>query len=296
MDDVIVIGAGPAGLSAAVQLKRHALDPRVFESGESGGLLWNAHLVENYPGFPGGVSGRELARLFAAHARVAGVRVTPERVVALDWDRDHFRVITSSDEYRAPFVVVATGTKPRTLADVEIHGAARDKVFHEIKPLLDLEGARVAVVGGGDAAFDYALTFGARNTVAILNRGKSPKCLPLLYERTAACARIVYRAETSIGAVIVTPEGDLRLQCCSPAGPVTLNADYVVAAIGRDPQVDFISAGVAERMPDLERRGVLHFAGDVKNGMCRQTAVAVGDGVLAAMRVHRALKGNRERT
>lgn len=295
MDDVIIIGGGPAGLAAAVQLKRFGLEPRIFEPLGAGGLLWNAHRVENYPGFPGGVSGPDLARLIAAHAESAGVRLSPERVVELAWDEGRFRVTTAAGAYSSRFAVVASGTKPRVLTDFGIPDPIRTKVVYEIRSLSDVEGARIIIVGGGDAAFDYALNVGKNNAVVILNRGGDVKCLPLLYERAMACPKIRYVTNAVVRAVSVAPEGALSVQCSGPGGGFTLGAEYIIGAVGRDPCADFISERLVERMPDLERRGVLHFAGDVKNGMCRQTAVAVGDGVMAAVRVHRALKGNRER-
>lgn len=292
---MIIIGGGPAGLAAAVQLKRYALEPRVIESGSAGGLLWNAHRVENYPGFPDGVSGRDLARRFVAHARTAGVRMTPERVVGLDWDDDHFRLTTPAGVYRSRYAIIASGTKPEALAGFDIPEVVRTKVFYEIQSLLDVEGARIVVVGGGDAAFDYALNLGGKNAVIILNRSSDAKCLPLLYERAMACPKITYRANATIAAMSVTPEGGLSMECADRGGSITIRADYLVGAVGREPQVDFISEVVAARFSDLEQSGVLHFVGDVKNGMCRQTAIAVGDGVLAAMRVYQTMKGSRDR-
>jgi thioredoxin reductase (NADPH) len=278
-------------LAAAVQLKRYGLEPCVFEAETPGGLLWSANLVENYPGFPGGVPGRELARLVAVHAVSAGVDVTPELVVELAWEDGHFRAATTAGACRAPFAIVASGTKPRELADFYIPSGVRDKILYDVRSIVDVHDARIVIVGAGDAAFDYALNLGRRNAVVLLNRGESIRCLPLLYERAAVCARISYRATAAVAALGVATDGSVAVECVGPDGRFTINADYLIGAIGREPRLDFVSEDVEERIADLERRGVLYFAGDVKNGMCRQTAIAVGDGVLAAMRIGRAVKG-----
>jgi thioredoxin reductase len=81
----------------------------------------------------------------------------------------------------------------------------------------------------------------------------------------------------------------MLLECSTPDGPVPLRADYLIGAIGRDPQLDFLSEQVIELAPELEDQGLLYFIGDVKNGLYRQTAISVGDGVRTAMRIYRGL-------
>jgi thioredoxin reductase len=288
---VIIVGAGPAGLSAAIQLERYAIPARLFESDTAGGLLWNANHVENYPGFPSGISGRELAARFAEHAESAGVRVTLERVVELDWEDGFFRAATSAGVYRSKRAVIASGTKPRLLEGLTIPDSLAKRVHYEVRSLLDVEDARIVIVGSGDAAFDYALNLGRKNDVAILGRGAGSKCLTLLLERARACPRIAYHANTSIASLSAAPEGRLEVKCSGALDGSTLVADYLVGAVGRDPRLDFLAERIRETSSDLEERGLLCYAGDVKNGMCRQTAIAAGDGILAAMRVYQARKG-----
>jgi len=290
IEDVVIIGAGPAGLAAALQLRRYAIAPRLFERGRPGGLLWNAYWVENYFGFAGGISGPKLARAFDAQAASASVRVTEEDVVELTWKDGFFRATTPAGVYKARTAVIASGTKPRTLTDFPIPDACHERVVYEIVPLLSLAGKRMIIVGAGDAAFDYALNLSKENDVIIINRGEQVKCLPLLWERASTCPHITYRPRTAISRLAATGAGGLTVECSSPGGTAVLQADYLIGAIGRDPQLDFVSASLLEQSSELENRGILHFVGDVKNGMYRQTAIAVGDGIRAGMRIYQVLK------
>src|SRR4030067_2642076 len=108
IEDVIIIGGGPAGIAAAIQLKRYGLAPLIFEREALGGLLRNANLVENYPGFPGGISGMKLVGLLEQQARAFGLRVTYAEVARLDLVAGLFQIETSPDHYAARLVVVAS--------------------------------------------------------------------------------------------------------------------------------------------------------------------------------------------
>src|SRR4030067_3593524 len=94
IEDVIIIGGGPAGIAAAIQLKRYGLNPLIFERGALGGLLRNANLVENYPGFPGGISGMKLVGLLEQQARDFALRVTYAAVIRVDRAAGSFQVKT----------------------------------------------------------------------------------------------------------------------------------------------------------------------------------------------------------
>ena len=108
-EDVIVIGAGPAGIAAAIQLRRFGLDPLLLERDRLGGLLVNANLVENYPGFPEGIRGAELVKLFEAQLRRVGVSISVEEATALDYS-DGFLIQTPRRRLTARIVVIASGT------------------------------------------------------------------------------------------------------------------------------------------------------------------------------------------
>lgn len=285
--EVAIIGAGPAGLTAALQLKRYGLPALLFEARKAGGLLWNANLVENYPGFPGGIPGPDLVRLFLQQAESIGVQVIPQAVCSLTYRKQVFSLLTLEAAYACRVVVIATGTRPIGFESGLISAEAQARVYAEVYPLLEAQGAQIAIVGAGDAAFDYALNLSRHNSVAIFNRSDQVRCLPLLQQRAAATPRIAYHPNTRLIRVQLSEDGRLALLLESPSGAWECTADYLIGALGRRSNLDFISPNLMGHLPRLEKAGRLYRIGDVANGLCRQTAIAAGQGLRAAMQIYR---------
>jgi len=290
VEDVLIIGAGPAGLAAAIQLKRYGIQPLLFERGEVGGLLRNANLVENYPGFPRGISGARLVKLFTRQASNVGVLVTHAEVTSIAYNQASFQVETSQGSYQSRLAVIATGTNPLRIGSLSVPEELQSRVFYEVHELVKVEGKCVAIIGGGDAAFDYALNLGKKNQVIILNRGEKPKCLPLLWERAHMVDSIVYHKHTFVQKITKDLHPGMLVDCQTPAGELQFHADYLIIAIGREANMDCLSAPFRLQTSILEKQGLLYIIGDVRNGIFRQASIAVGEGVLTAMKVYRYLK------
>lgn len=290
IEDVVIVGAGPAGVAAAVQLKRSGIEPLLFEKNRVGGLLNNANLVDNYPGFPAGISGTTLVALFEKHLERFGIEVHTEEVLAVEHD-GHFAVTTSRRQLRARHLVVASGTKPRAVSGFAVPREAAGRVFHEVYPIRGVLGKKIAVIGAGDAAFDYSLNLARHNQVHILNRGRRRRCLDLLWEKASAESNIRYHENTSITSFRPADDG-LALSCGSGRSVLELEVDYVIFATGRIENTDFLSPPLKDKAQVLSAAGKLHVIGDVKNGVFRQSSIAIGEGVSAAMRIYHRLKGN----
>ena len=289
MKNVVVIGAGPAGIATAIQLKRHNIEPVLFEQNDIGGLLRNANLIENYPGFPEGIIGSALATLFKQQLENAGVAVHNEKVLELEFQGEEFFVKTERRTVQSSVAVIATGTIPKTTLHV-IPENIKPRILYEVYPILGSRNKKIAIIGAGDAAFDYALSLSAENEVIILNRGVSTKCLPLLRERCEAIKSVSYMENIDVRGIKDNGEGIL-LECAKSNNErVRISTDYVIFAVGRNPCLEFLGPMLQQDSERLRQAKKLYFVGDVNNGLYRQTAISVGDGLKAAMEIAKTIE------
>ena len=290
VEHVTIIGAGPAGIATALQLKRYGITPIILEKNTIGGLLRNAHLIENYPGIPKGISGVNLVHLFRKHLEGASITIFPEEVIKLDIEDGTFLIQTQKRVFSSHIVVIASGTKPREFTSFKMPEEVKNKFFYEVYPLLKLRRKTVVIVGAGDAAFDYALHLEKKNRVVLLNRGQQVRCIPILWERVMNSPRITYCKNTELVGITGDCSDRMLLECRGPQGMVKLDADYILFALGREPQLDFLSDKLKMNVQEMEMKGNIYFVGDVKNVVFRQTAIAVGDGIMTAMKINERLK------
>ena len=293
--DVAIIGAGPAGVAAAVQLQRCGIHPLLFEQTRIGGLLNNAFKVENYPGFPKGISGPALVKKFKQYAdkwaicylKKWKINIIKEQVVRVTIYRGNF-ILLAKRNYKTKFLVVSSGTKPK-YPQFDLNGLDR-RIFFEVYPLRKKKNKKIIIVGAGDAAFDYALNLGRNNKITILNRDKKIKGLSLLFKRTKQSfyrKNITYMSNMNISTIeklnncaIVKVLKKQKEKC--------LVCDYLLFAIGREPAMDFLPLTLRKEFSDGDKN--LYFIGDVKHGNLRQTGIAIGDGIHAAMSIYHNLK------
>ncbi|MFP4528908.1 MAG: NAD(P)/FAD-dependent oxidoreductase [Candidatus Kapaibacterium sp.] len=277
---IAIIGAGPAGIAAAIQLQRAGADYAAFEGASIGGLIRNANLIENYPGFPAGTSGRRFAQLLENHADNLGLNIIYKEIKKVKFQKNEFELVTDKNSCFSDYLIVASGTQPIKDHGITIDPDCTGRVFYEVADLPEIGDCDVCIIGSGDAAYDYALGLAKNNSVKILMRSERPKCLPLLYKRAlrtesiSVLNRITARSTTTRGEKIL-------LNCSKGSNFVGFDCDYLLIAIGRRPRMDFLEIDTIEL--NNNKRFIL--AGDVHRGKYRQTAIAAGDGLRAAMEI-----------
>ena len=288
--EVVIIGAGPAGIATAIQLKRCTIEPLIFEQEAIGGLLRNANLVENYPGFPEGISGLGLVELFKKHMKNAGVNVTFERVLELDYRDKIFITKTCKRAIKSNIIVIATGTQPVKISIPSVSEDIKNQIVYEIYPIIGIKNKTITIIGAGDAAFDYALNLSQKNKVIILNRSKRAKCIPVLMEKCMKSDNITHLSDVSVQEISnVNSEFLLTYTCNESQDKIQIAADYMIAAIGREPCFDFLGNEFKKKFENLLNTNRLYMVGDLKNKMYRQTAICVGDGIKAAMKIYKKI-------
>lgn len=289
MNDVAIVGAGPAGIAASIYLKRAGIDVTLFEKDEIGGLLLNAYFVENYPGFPLGVNGKKLCELMKKHLIEWNIKPIKKEVKSITIEKNNFLLNTQEGKSIFKALILATGTIPKVLDIIRKKEMVGKLVFYEIKNLLPkLKPGNICdIIGGGDAAFDYALNLADKEiSVDIYFKSQRPKCLSLLEERAKKSTSIhMHPCYTPIDINEREGKPEIRFKSIKNSTSQTSKPDYVLIACGRHPNKKLLSK-------DLEKRNIpgLFIAGDVKTGKFRQVGIAVGEGIFTAMKVEIYLK------
>lgn len=279
---IIIIGGGPAGTACAIQLKRYDISALLIEKSEIGGLLINANRVENYLGFPDGISGEGLIKKIQTHYKKNEIETCFENVVSLEYIENNFIVRTEKNKYFSEIVVIASGTKPKIFENQKIPRSIINKVFYEIKNIRRSQNQTIGIIGAGDAAFDYALNLSKYNKVIIFNKNKTIKCLPLLFRQSLNSTNITYLENRKLIRLSESEKG-IRAKFIFFNKDEGYLLDYIIFAIGREPELDFLHSSVINCYDELLKNKKLFVIGDVKNGITRQMSIAAGDGVKTAM-------------
>lgn len=300
VEKVMVLGAGPAGLTAAIYAGRAELNPLVLTGKAPGGQAALTHLIENYPGFPEGIVGAELTRLMQQQAERFGARIVMEEAIQVDLSSRPFRIRTHSEEYLTQTLVIATGVSPRRLGvPGEEEFIGRGVSFCATCDGFFFKGKEVAVIGGGNSALDEGLflTRFARR-VYIVHRRDRLRADPVLQRRARANEKISFVLDTVVTHVLgekgVT---GLALRNVKTGEESTLPVDGVFIYVGNVPntqlfqgQLELDERGyiVTDRRMHTSVPGVFA-CGDVQERALPQVATAVGSGAIAAMEAEKYL-------
>ena len=295
LHDVIIIGSGPAGYTAAVYAARAELKPLVFEGMDFGGLLMQTTEVENFPGFPAGIMGPDLMENMRNQAERFGADLRMEDVVRVELDGEVKKVFTEDEEFHAKSVILVTGAAPRYLGvpgEEELlgHGvsacATCDGFF--------FKGKQIAVIGGGDSAMeeaDFLTKFGEK--VTLIHRRNEFRASAIMEER----ARNNPKIDMIMNATVSEVKGEGTVQALTLLDTVTgetrdVPFDAMFVAIGHDPrttvfegQVELQDNGyvkVAEPSTATSLPGVFA-AGDLVDHHYQQAITAAGSGCRAAL-------------
>lgn len=294
--EIAIIGAGPAGLSAALYAGRSMVKTLVLERGATGGQLWNTAEVDNFPGIPD-TTGPELAQRFEEHAKKFGAEFEFGNVTKISRDGDGFVIATDDDDqtYTADSVIVTVGGEARKLGvpgEQELSGmgvsycAVCDGAFFKDKP--------IAVVGGGDSALEegeYLTRFGSK--VYLVHRREEFRASPTVVEHFDASDK----TEKVLNSVVEEIVGDgkvsgLRVKNVETGEIRELEVDAVFPFVGFTPHSAIFEDGLVEtdesghiltdQKMETKTPG-LFAAGDVRSQFTRQISNAVGDATIAAL-------------
>jgi len=295
--DVIIIGGGPAGLAAAIYASREKLKTLVLEKVLLGGTPVNTDFIENYPGFPEGMHGKELVDKFKLQAQRFGAQSLEfKEVTYIEQDDGTFRVRTDSDDYIGRAVIIATGSVPKKLnipGEREFAGKGVSYCATCDGPLF--KGKNVAVIGGGNAAVEeglYLTRFASK--VTLIHRRYQLRAAKILQERLKKDEKI----ELMLNYIPVSINGDDRIASLTIRNKDTnaekeINVSGVFMYVGVEPNSQFVKELVrcdekgyivADEKMQTSVPGIFA-AGDVCSGTIHQVACACSDGVVAALSV-----------
>jgi thioredoxin reductase (NADPH) len=301
VENVVIIGSGPAGLTAAIYTARADLAPFMIEGYQAGGQLMLTSDVENFPGYPDGVLGPDMMADLRKQAERFGTRYLTKDVTKVDFSKKPFVVEVGEDKFEAKAVIISTGASARLI------GLPNEKrlMGKGVTTCATCDGAffrnmEVAVVGGGDSAIEEA-TFLTRfcTKVTVIHRRNELRASKIMQDRARANPKIAFIWDTVVEDVLGEKEVEgLKLKNVKTNESSTLKVAGLFVAIGHDPntklfkgQIDMDENGYIKTRDGMKTNVPGVFAcGDVQDHVYRQAITAAGSGCQAAIDCERYLE------
>lgn len=302
MEDVVILGTGPAGLTAAIYAARAELSPVVLKGDQPGGQVTITDALDNFPGFPNGIAGFELFQAMEKQAERFGAKIVSDTAVEVDFKNFPFKITARENVYETKSVVITTGSDPRKLdvpGEKEYIGkgvsycATCDGFF--------FKGKKVVVVGGGDSAVEEGLFLTKfASSVTLIHRRDRLRAHAHLQNRAETNEKMHFVWDSVVTEVLGKKEGGvqgLRLKNVKTGEETIFDADGVFVFIGHIPNTQIFKGQIQMNESDIiitdrrQRTNVpgVFAAGDVQDSIYRQAITSAGAGCMAAMEAEKFL-------
>ncbi len=302
MENVIILGTGPAGLTAAIYAARAELAPLILKGDQPGGQVTITEALDNYPGFPNGISGFELYQALEQQAIRFGAKIVSDTAIEIDFKNQPFKIKTREQLYETKTVIIATGSDPRKLnVPGEKEYIGRGVSYCATCDGFFFRGKRVVVVGGGDSAVEEGLFLTKFATsVTLIHRRDRLRAHAHLQNRAMANEKMQFVWDSVVTEVLGDNQSGVsgvRLKNLKTEEDSILQTDGIFIFIGHIPntqifkdQLDLDESGIiiTDRRQRTNIPGVFA-AGDVQDPIYRQAVTSAGSGCMAAMEAEKFL-------